>query len=193
MLKKHVILTVPHTAHCSPIFWKLPTVTWRLKNGWDVMNSIRGTNLVLGPPEKFYRRNPSGTFRDVHWYHLGDPKKVPGAPSQGFLTFLGFDKNSTKIENWLSYPHFLPIFKCHTISESYWQHGRRGLLQVKIRASTNEIWAFQKWSLGAPGTFFRSPKWYQWTSLKVPEGFLRKKIFRWSQYQISALEELLNL
>ena len=29
--------------------------------------------------------------------------------------------------------------------------------------------------LGAPGTFFRSPKWYQWTSLKVPEGFLRKK------------------
>ena len=31
---------------------------------------ILGTNLVLGPPEKFYRRNPSGTFRDVHWYHL---------------------------------------------------------------------------------------------------------------------------
>ena len=27
---------------------------------------IKGTNLVLGPPEKFYRRNPSGTFRDVH-------------------------------------------------------------------------------------------------------------------------------
>ena len=45
----------------------------------------QGTNLVLGPPEKFYRRNLSGTFRDVHWYHLGDPKKVPGAPSQGFF------------------------------------------------------------------------------------------------------------
>ena len=70
-----------------------------------------GTNLVLGPPEKFYRRNPSGTFRDVHWYHLGDPKKVPGAPSQGFLTFLGFDKNSTKIEIWLSYPHFSADFQ----------------------------------------------------------------------------------
>ena len=40
----------------------------------------QGTNLVLGPPEKFYRRNPSGTFRDVHWYHLVDPKMVPGAP-----------------------------------------------------------------------------------------------------------------
>ena len=62
---------------------------------------IKGTNLVLGPPEKFYRRNPSGTFSDVHWYHLGDPKKVPGAPSQGFLIFLGFDKNITKIEIWL--------------------------------------------------------------------------------------------
>ena len=63
--------------------------------------STQGTNLVLGPPEKFYRRNPSGTFRDVHWYHLGDPKKVPGAPSQGFLIFLGFDKNIIKIEIWL--------------------------------------------------------------------------------------------
>ena len=72
---------------------------------------IKGTNLVLGPPEKFYRRNPSGTFRDVHWYHLGDPKKVPGAPSQGFLIFLGFDKNITKIENWLSYPHFWADFQ----------------------------------------------------------------------------------
>merc|ERR1711884_138617 len=72
---------------------------------------ILGTNLVLGPPEKFYRRNPSGTFRDVYWYHLDDPKKVPGAPSQGFLTFLGFDKNSTKKENWLSYPHFWANFQ----------------------------------------------------------------------------------
>ena len=70
----------------------------------------QGTNLVLGPPEKFYRRNPSGTFSDVHWYHLGDPKKVPGAPSQGFMIFLGFDKNITKIENWLSYPHFWAEF-----------------------------------------------------------------------------------
>ena len=69
-----------------------------------------GTNLVLGPPEKFYRRNPSGTFRDVHWYHLDGPKKVPGAPSQGFLIFLGFHKNVTKIENWLSHPHFLADF-----------------------------------------------------------------------------------
>ena len=69
-----------------------------------------GTNLLLGPPEKFYCRNPSGTFRDVHWYHLDGPKKVPGAPSQGFLIFLGFHKNVTKIENWLSHPHFLAYF-----------------------------------------------------------------------------------
>ena len=79
----------------------------------NIMNFrvIEGTNLLLGPPEKFYRRNPSGTFRDVHWYHSGDPKKVPGAPSQGFLIFLGFDKNITKIEIWLSYPHFLADFQ----------------------------------------------------------------------------------
>ena len=82
-------------------------MTWLIKkSGEECFPFILGTNLVLGPPEKFYRRNPSGAFWDVHWYHLGDPKKVPGAPSQGFLTFLGFDKNSTKIENWLSYPHF---------------------------------------------------------------------------------------
>ena len=74
---------------------------------------IKGTNLVLGPPEKFYCRNPSGTFRDVHWYHSGDPKKVPGAPSQGFLIFLGFYKNITftKIEIWLWYPHFWADFQ----------------------------------------------------------------------------------
>ena len=70
-----------------------------------------GTNLLLGPPEKFYRRNPSGTSRDVHWYHSGDPKKVPGAPSQGFLIFLGFDKIITKTEIWLSYPHFWVDFQ----------------------------------------------------------------------------------
>ena len=79
--------------------------------GRQIVYKILGTNLVLGPPEKFYRRNPSGTFRDVHWYHSGDPKKVPGAPSQGFLIFLGFDKNITKIEIWLSYPHFLADFQ----------------------------------------------------------------------------------
>ena len=55
-----------------------------------------GTNLLLGPPEKFYCRNPSGTFRNVHWYHLDGSKKVPGAPSQGFLILLDFDKESPK-------------------------------------------------------------------------------------------------
>ena len=77
---------------------------------FDTVNIV-GTNLVLGPPEKFYRRNPSGTFRYVHWYHLGDPKKVPGAPSQGFLNFLVFVKNVTKSKNWLSRPHFWADFQ----------------------------------------------------------------------------------
>ena len=87
----------------------------------------QGTNLLLGPPEKFYRRNPSGTFRDVHWYHLGDPKKVPGAPSQGFLIFLGFDKNITKIENWLSYPHFWADFQVSYHFGKLWTARSQGL------------------------------------------------------------------
>ena len=70
-----------------------------------------GTYLVLGTPEKFYRRNSSGTFRDTHWYHWDKPKKVPGAPSQGFLNFLVFAKNVTKFKNWLSRPHFLADFQ----------------------------------------------------------------------------------
>ena len=73
--------------------------------------NCEGTNLVLGPPKIFYRRNLSGTFREVHWYHSDNPKKVQGAPSQGFLIFLGFDKNITKIENWLLLPHFLANFQ----------------------------------------------------------------------------------
>ena len=76
----------------------------------EILILVMGTNLLLGPPEIFFRRNHSGTFRDVHWYHLDGPKKVPGAPSQGFLIFLGFDKNIPKIENWLSYPHFWADF-----------------------------------------------------------------------------------
>ena len=106
---------------------------------------ILGHNLLLGPPEKFYRRNPSGTSRDVHWYHSGDPKKVPGAPSQGFLIFLGFDKNITKIEIWLWCRHFWADFQVSYHFGKLLTACRWGLLQVKIRALTNEICAFQKW------------------------------------------------
>ena len=107
----HQNITIYHDGHDGGAehnsnWWKYLTMPQSSKN-----QKLLGTNLVLGPPEKFYRRNPSGTFRDVHWYHLGDPKKVPEGPSQGFLTFLGFDKNSTKIEIWLSYPHFLADFQ----------------------------------------------------------------------------------
>ena len=42
-------------------------MTWLIKkSGEECFPFILGTNLVLGPPEKFYFRNPSGTFRDVH-------------------------------------------------------------------------------------------------------------------------------
>ena len=36
---------------------------------------------------------------------------VPGAPSQGFLNFLVFVKNITKLKIWLSRPHFWADFQ----------------------------------------------------------------------------------
>ena len=59
----------------------------------------------------FFRWNPSGTFRNILWHHWNIPKKVPGAPSQGFLNFLVFVKNITKSKNWLSRPHFWADFQ----------------------------------------------------------------------------------
>ena len=52
---------------------------------------IEGNNKVSGQLEIFFRWNPLGTFRNI-------PKKVPGAPSQGFLNFLVFVKNITKFD-----------------------------------------------------------------------------------------------
>ena len=42
---------------------------------------------------------------------------------------------------------FWPIFKCHTILESYRQHGRRATLQVKIRGLNKELLAIQEKNL----------------------------------------------
>ena len=70
-----------------------------------------GNNKVSGQLENFFRWNPSGTFRNIPWHHWNNPKKVPGAPSQGFLKFLVFVKNSTKLKNWLSRPHFWADFQ----------------------------------------------------------------------------------
>ena len=70
-----------------------------------------GNNKVSVQLENFFRWNPSGTFRNIPWHHWNNPKKVPGAPSQGFLKFLVFVKNVTKFKNWLSRPHFLANFQ----------------------------------------------------------------------------------
>merc|ERR1711884_950398 len=73
--------------------------------------AFMGNNKVSGQLENFFRWNPSGTFRNIPWYHLKNPKKVPGARGQGFLKFLVFVKNSTKLKNWLSRPHFWADFQ----------------------------------------------------------------------------------
>ena len=66
---------------------------------------IVGNNLVSGQLENFFHWNPSGTFRHIPWHHWKNPKKVPGVLNQGFLNFLVFVKNITKVRNWLSLPH----------------------------------------------------------------------------------------
>ena len=72
---------------------------------------LMGNNKVSVQLEIFFRWNPSGTFRNIPWHHWNNPKKVPGAPSQGFLNFLVFVKNITKSKNWLSRPHFWADFQ----------------------------------------------------------------------------------
>ena len=117
-------------------------------NFCSLNRNSKGTNLVLGPPEKFYRRNPSGTFRVVLWYHLGDPKMVPGAPSQGLLIFLGFDKNITKIEIWLSHPHFWADFQVSyhfgklltARSQGFTASKNQSLDQLDMSISKIKIW-----------------------------------------------------
>ena len=76
-----------------------------------ISDFILGNNKVSAQLEIFFRWNPSGTFRNIPWYHQEISKKVPGAPSQGFLNFLVFVKNITKLKIWLSRPHFWADFQ----------------------------------------------------------------------------------
>ena len=92
------------TVQCS-------TVQYRTVQYSTVKYSIVGNNKVSGQLENFFRWNPSGTFRNIPWHHWNNPKKVPGAPSQGFLNFLVFVENITKLKNWLSRPHFWADFQ----------------------------------------------------------------------------------
>ena len=85
--------------------------------------------------ENFGHHHTSQPFSFPKWY---DTWKSDENWGQIFL------KNTTPHIFAHSTLNFHPIFKFHTILESYQQHGRRGVLQVKIWALTNEIWAFQK-------------------------------------------------
>ena len=100
-----------------PLVWsiiqqfKIKILIFRCEASLLVGVSVVGNNKVSGQLENFFRWNPSGTFRNIPWHHWNNPKKVPGAPSQGFLKFLVFVKNVTKFKNWLSRPHFLANFQ----------------------------------------------------------------------------------
>ena len=71
-------------------------------------------------------------------------KRFQGPPARVFWNFQCLLEISPKLRIGSHGLIFGPIFKCHTILESYWQHGHRDALWLKVRASANEKWAFQK-------------------------------------------------
>ena len=123
------------------------TILWDEQRWGQINKVIKSRALIcyLHNPKIFFAEIPQGPLG----ISIGNIRIVQRAfrvpQSSVFCHFQCFIEISPKI--WISSQShiFWPIFKCHTILESYWQHGRRGLLQVKIKASTNEIWAFQKW------------------------------------------------
>ena len=112
------------------------------------IKDFKDNNLVSGQLENFFHWNPSGTFRNIPWHHWKNPIKVPGAPSQGFLIFLVFVKNITKLKNWLSRPHFWANFqvsyhfgKLLTVrSQGHTESKNLSLNQWDISISKINIW-----------------------------------------------------
>ena len=106
--KYHLDITFSHCVlcHINDIYTICRFHTFFVPN-----YSIEGNNLVSAQLKFFFRWNPSGTFRNIPWHHWNNPKKGPGAPSQGFLNFLVFVKNVTKLKKWLSRPHFWADFQ----------------------------------------------------------------------------------
>ena len=88
--------------------------------------------------------------------NIRSAQKAFRVPQSGvFLHFSCFIKISPKIGICSQSRIFWPIFNCHTILESYRQHGRRATLQVKIRGLNKELWAIQEKNL----TFYSRNIW----------------------------------
>ena len=95
----------------------------------------------------YYLHNPKFFFLEIPQGPLGisignirSAQKAFRVPqSSVFCHFPCFIEISPKIGICSQSRIFWPIFKCHTILESYRQHGRRATLQVKIRGLNKEL------------------------------------------------------
>ena len=100
---------ITSTVNCPDLQHLINTPSVRAAS--DFKQNILGNNKISVQLKFFFCWNPSGTFRNIPGHHWNNPKKVPGALSQGFLNFLVFVENITKLKNWLSRPHFWADFR----------------------------------------------------------------------------------
>ena len=93
----------------------------------------------LHNPEKIFLEIPQGPL-GISIGNIQSAQKAFRVPqSSVFCHFQCFIEISPKIGICSQSRIFWPIFKCHTILESYRQHGRRATLQVKIRGLNKEL------------------------------------------------------
>ena len=98
-------------------------------------HSIRATCVVKF---WFFRKNHSGPFVHITWYHL-IAKKRPKVPLPGAFSFWAFFPKNLQFCKICPDPHILgPTIKCYTISESSRLPRRRATLVIYLVASTNE-------------------------------------------------------
>ena len=120
------------------------------------MNHLfRALICYLHNPKIFFLEIPQGPL-GISIGNIRSAQKAFRVPqSSVFCHFPCFIEISPKIGICSQSRIFWPIFKCHTILESYRQHGRRATLQVKIRGLNKELWAIQEKNL----TFYSRNIW----------------------------------
>ena len=100
---------------------------------------IRALICYLHNPKFFFLEIPRGPL-GISIGNIQSAQKAFRVPqSSVFCHFQCFIEISPKNGICSQSRIFWPIFKCHTILESYRQHGRRATLQVKIRGLNKEL------------------------------------------------------
>ena len=121
----------------------------------------------LHNPKNFFLEIPQGPL-GISIGNIQSAQKAFRVPqSSVFCHFQCFIEISQKIGICSESRIFWPIFKCHTILESYRQHGRRATLQVKIRGLYKELWAIQEKNL----TFYPRNIWIFFSQINPYQTF----------------------